>query len=60
MKFIDDVRLEMKKVSWPTRSEVMSTTVVVLIACLFFSIYLWGVDHLLALFFGQLEAWLSG
>ena len=59
LQFIRDVRLEMKKVSWPTRSEVISTTVVVLIAVAFFSVYLWGVDVLLETFFAQVEKWLT-
>lgn len=58
IQFIRDVRLEMKKVTWPTRAEVTSTTVVVLISVAFFAVYLWGVDNLLELFFRQLEAWL--
>lgn len=59
IQFIRDVRLEMKKVSWPTRAEVTSTTVVVLIAVVFFSLYLWGVDTLLETFFTQVEQWLT-
>jgi preprotein translocase subunit SecE len=58
IQFVRDVRLEMKKVTWPSRSEVVSTTVVVMIAVLFFAAYLWGVDNLLELFFHQLEQWL--
>jgi preprotein translocase subunit SecE len=58
VQFIRDVRLEMKKVSWPTRNEVVSTVVVVMIAVVFFAAYLWGVDNLLNLFFEQLENWL--
>jgi preprotein translocase subunit SecE len=60
IQFLRDVRLEMKKVTWPTRSEVTSTTVVVLIAVVFFAAYLWGVDNLLELFFHQIEIWLRG
>jgi preprotein translocase subunit SecE len=41
------VRSEMKKVSWPGRQEVMSTTMVVIIAVLFFGAYLGLVDGLL-------------
>jgi len=48
----------MKKVTWPTRNEVVSTTVVVMIAVVFFAAYLWGVDNLLEIFFKQLETWL--
>ena len=58
VQFARDVRLEMKKVTWPSRSEVVSTTVVVMIAVVFFAAYLWGVDNLLELFFHQLEQWL--
>lgn len=41
------VRSEMKKVSWPGRQEVMSTTLVVIIAVLFFGAYLGVVDGIL-------------
>ena len=58
IQFLRDVRLEMKKVTWPTRAEVTSTTVVVMIAVVFFAAYLWGVDNLLELFFHQIETWL--
>ena len=37
VQFVRDVRLEMKKVTWPSRSEVVSTTVVVMIAVVFFA-----------------------
>jgi preprotein translocase subunit SecE len=43
-QFYLDVRSEMKKVSWPGRQEVMSTTLVVIIAVLFFGAYLGVVD----------------
>jgi preprotein translocase subunit SecE len=59
MQFPKDVALEMRRVSWPTRSEVASTTVVVLIAVVFFGIYIWGVDSLLAYVFTTLEGWLK-
>jgi preprotein translocase subunit SecE len=54
-QFYHDVKLEMRKTSWPTRSEVWSTTVVVLIAVVFFGFYLWGVDFLVTLGFEKLE-----
>jgi len=43
-QFYLDVRSEMKKVSWPGRQEVLSTTVVVIVAVLFFGAYLGVVD----------------
>ena len=42
--FWNDTRAEMKKVTWPGRHEVVSTTLVVLIATLVFAFYLWGCD----------------
>ncbi|HSP14284.1 MAG TPA: preprotein translocase subunit SecE [Thermoanaerobaculia bacterium] len=42
--FWRETTAEMKKVTWPTRSEVVGTTVVVLIATIIFALYLWGCD----------------
>ena len=39
----------MKKVSWPGRSEVVGTTVVVIVACFLFGFYLFVVDSGLVL-----------
>jgi preprotein translocase subunit SecE len=54
-EFYNNVKLEMRKTSWPTRNEVWSTTVVVLIAVVFFGFYLFGVDRLITLGFEALE-----
>ena len=43
-EYFKGVRIETKKVVWPTRKELVSYTIVVLIACAFFSVFLWGVD----------------
>ena len=43
-QFRHDVWLEMKKVSWPSRGEVVNTTIVVLIAIFFFAVYLFVAD----------------
>ena len=40
-----DMLVEMKKVTWPGRQEVVSTTVVVLVATIVFAVYLWGCDQ---------------
>jgi preprotein translocase subunit SecE len=53
--FLHDVRLEMKRVSWPTANDVKNTTIITIIAVIFFSIYLFGVDHALAFGIEQLE-----
>jgi preprotein translocase subunit SecE len=42
--FWRDTTSEMKKVTWPNRSEVVGTTVVVLVATIVFALYLWGCD----------------
>lgn len=54
-EFYHNVKLEMRKTSWPTRTEVWSTTVVVLIAVVFFGFYLWGVDYVVTIGFEALE-----
>ena len=45
-EFWTDTRSEMKKVTWPGRQEVMSTTLVTLVATIVFAVYLWGCDLL--------------
>ena len=45
-EFFKDTNSEMKKVSWPTRNEVVGTTVVVIVATILFAVYLWGCDLL--------------
>jgi preprotein translocase subunit SecE len=42
--FLQDVRSELKKVTWPSRKEVYSTTLVVIATSIFFGFYLWGLD----------------
>ncbi|HWC76205.1 MAG TPA: preprotein translocase subunit SecE [Blastocatellia bacterium] len=54
-EFYQEIKLEMRKVTWPTRKEVWSTTVVVLIAVTFFGFYLFGVDWLVTKGFNYLE-----
>jgi preprotein translocase subunit SecE len=52
-QYFRDVRAEMKRVSWPTLNEVKNTTIITLVAVIFFSIYLFAVDQGLArLIFG--------
>ena len=42
--FLQEVRGELKKVTWPSRQEVYSTTLVVIATSIFFGFYLWGLD----------------
>ena len=39
-----EVRAELKKVTWPSRTEVHSTTIVVIATTVFFGFYLWLLD----------------
>ena len=43
--FLQETRVEMKKVTWPSREEVISTTGVVLATVAFFAIYLYFVEQ---------------
>ena len=43
-EFLRDTNAEMKKVTWPSRNEVVGTTVVVVVATVVFAVYLWGCD----------------
>lgn len=43
-EYFRGIKLEMKKVVWPTRSELGSFTVVVLTTCAAFVLLFWGID----------------
>jgi preprotein translocase subunit SecE len=62
-QFLRDVRLEMKRVSWPSAREVKNTTIITLVAVIFFAIYLFLVDRVWAFLLSQLHnllTWLTG
>ncbi|HRD02262.1 MAG TPA: preprotein translocase subunit SecE [Candidatus Saccharicenans sp.] len=54
--YLKDVRSELKKVTWPPRKEVYGTTVVVIVAVLFFGFYLFFVDVLASWLITQIKA----
>jgi preprotein translocase subunit SecE len=43
-EYFKGVKIETKKVVWPTRQELISYTIVVLFTCAFFGLMIWGVD----------------
>lgn len=43
--FIKDVRMEIKRTSFPSKEEVLDTTLVVIVVCIIFGIFLWLVDQ---------------
>ena len=48
VQFLHDVRAEMKRVSWPSVTHVQNTTIITLIAVIFFAVYLFAVDQALS------------
>ena len=48
--FIQEVRAEAEKVTWPTRRETMITTGLVILMVLFASLFFLAVDQMLRLF----------
>ena len=46
--FLAQVRNEMERVTWPSWKEVQATTLVVIVTCAIFGIYLWGIDLFLS------------
>ena len=47
-QFLSEVRGELRRVAWPTRSEVINSTIIVLIAVVFMTSLIFGADYLWA------------
>ena len=52
--FLESVFAEYKKVTWPTRQETISVTILVVILVIFFSIYVGAIDFMLTFIMGIL------
>jgi preprotein translocase subunit SecE len=46
-EFVKDVRVEATKISWPTRTELRDSTLVVIVTVLLVSVFLFVVDRVL-------------
>ncbi|WP_457644737.1 preprotein translocase subunit SecE [Persephonella sp.] len=46
VKFLKEVREELKKVTWPSKQLVRTATIAVIIFTLIVAVYLWGLDIL--------------
>jgi len=46
ISFLKEVRLEMKKVNWPSRQETTKYTLIIIGVCVVVAIYLGGLDLL--------------
>jgi preprotein translocase subunit SecE len=49
-QYLSEVRAEMRKVAWPTRAEIINSSVIVLIAVTVMTLLIFGFDYLSAKF----------
>jgi len=54
--FLKDARSELKKVTWPSRAEITSTTIVVIISVFFFGFFLFAMDVLFSWVITQIKS----
>ena len=54
--FLKDVKAELKKVTWPSKNEVTSTTIVVIAATVFFGFYLFFMDVIFSWVISQIKS----
>lgn len=59
-QFLRDTRAEMRRVTWPTAVMVRNTTIITLVAVIFFAVYLFAVDRVWAFLIEHLRTWLGG
>jgi preprotein translocase subunit SecE len=53
--FLREVRADVKKVTWPSKNEVYSTTIVVILSTIFFGFYLYIMDLIFSYVVQQIE-----
>ena len=51
IRFLNETKSELKKVTWPTKQELIAHTVVVLIAVVFSSALIWIIDFIIIALF---------
>jgi preprotein translocase SecE subunit len=59
-KFVRDVRGELGRVAWPSAIEVRNTTIITVVAVIFFAVYLYAVDRGFAFLIEQVQKLLGG
>ncbi len=59
-QFLHDTRAEMRRVSWPGANLVRNSTLITLVAVVFFALYLFAVDRVWAYLIDHLRGWLGG
>ena len=58
-QFLHDVRVEMKAVNWPSRQDVWSTTIVVVVTVAFFGLYFALTDTVFSRLYVAVHKYLS-
>jgi len=53
-QFLREVRVELGKVTWPSRDELIGSTIIVIVLSLIMSIYIGFLDFLLSSLFGRI------
>ena len=48
VNYLKGVRAEAARVTWPTRNEVISLTVLILLMTIVLTLYIWGIDGLVS------------
>jgi len=56
-KFINETRVEMRKVTWPTKQELKDSTKVVIVATFVVTIFIGLIDQILTLIIRKLLGW---
>ncbi len=54
VSFLRDTQAELKKVTWPTKQELISNTIVVLIAVVLCAVLIYVIDTVFSVIFGLL------
>ena len=47
-QFVEDVKIEMAKVAWPTRQELMNSTMIVVVVSILFTVFIFTSDVIIS------------
>ena len=56
-RYFDDVRTEMKRVTWPGKQEIYSTTIMVILTTFLFGFYFFLCDEVFVRLVSRILAW---
>lgn len=56
-KFLGETRIEMRKVTWPTREELKNSTKIVIVATFVVTVFIGIIDQILTLIIRRLLGW---